>query len=229
MKPRMQLKSPSGWFAAGREVEQALLLLSDSAFRVFMWICLRAERSTGSLRLDAAQWGRLLRKSSAQLHRDLDELDRLQLCRLAGDRLVIRDRFWPYQRLDSGVSGNGDVPLPYVAAVKQAFLRPACVVSAFSAADEQLARDWERRGISLETVQRAILLGVARKYTAWLSHGTGTPITGLKYFAGIIPEVEHATPGPDYWTYVARKVHMLEVQLQRQQTQTCTPVMPETK
>ena len=30
--PRLILKQPAGWFAAGREVAQAMTLLSDGAF-----------------------------------------------------------------------------------------------------------------------------------------------------------------------------------------------------
>ena len=45
---RMELKCPSGWFAAGREVRFAATLLSDSAFKLFVWTCLHAERNLGA-------------------------------------------------------------------------------------------------------------------------------------------------------------------------------------
>jgi len=41
---RFQLKHPTGWFAAGREVACALEMLSDSTFKLFVWLCLHAER-----------------------------------------------------------------------------------------------------------------------------------------------------------------------------------------
>ena len=41
---RFQLKQPTGWFAAGREVRCALELLSDATFKLFVWLCLHAER-----------------------------------------------------------------------------------------------------------------------------------------------------------------------------------------
>ena len=46
----LRLKHPTGWFAAGREVSRALPLLSDGAFKLFklyIHLCLTAERSTG--------------------------------------------------------------------------------------------------------------------------------------------------------------------------------------
>ena len=44
---RFQLKQPTGWFAAGREVRCALELLSDATFKLFVWLCLHAERGRG--------------------------------------------------------------------------------------------------------------------------------------------------------------------------------------
>jgi hypothetical protein len=217
----MQLKSATGWFAAGREVEQALLLLSDSAFRVFMWICLRAQRSTGSLHVNAAQLARVLGKTPGDIVRDLEALVRMQMCEIADDQIVIQDRFWPYQRQ----SANTDAGSTYVAAIKRAFLGQACVVSTFTAADEKLARDWERRGIPVETVERAILLGVARKYTACLNHRAGAPITSLEYFAGILTEIQDLPASSDYWSYLAQKVQKLQAAYRGRRQSALTELM----
>ena len=46
--PPLRLKHASGWFAAGREVAEALTLLSDAAFKLFLWLCLHADRSRGA-------------------------------------------------------------------------------------------------------------------------------------------------------------------------------------
>jgi Helix-turn-helix domain len=209
MKPaRMQLKSATGWFAAGREVDEALRLLSDSAFRLFLWICLHAQRSTGSIHVNTAQLARLLGKSPPDIVRDLEELVRVRVCEVANDQIVIQDRFWPYQRQ----SANTDAASTYVAAIKRAFLGHACVVSAFTAADEKLAGDWQRRGIPAEMVERAILLGVARKYTTCLNHGVPGPITSLEYFAGVLSEIQHLPASSDYWAYLAHKVKKLQAE-----------------
>ena len=45
--PRLVLKQPTGWFAAGREVAEALALLPDPVFRLYMYLCLNADRHTG--------------------------------------------------------------------------------------------------------------------------------------------------------------------------------------
>ncbi len=222
---RMRLKSPSGWFAAGRETEEALRLLPDGAFRLFMWICLRAERSTGSMPLDTEQIARLLCRTTDEILRDLGELVRFGVCRMAFERIIVQERFWPYERN----AADDPTPPTFVATIKRAFLSHACVASVFTAADERLAREWELRNIPVATVEHAIVLGVARKYTALLKHGVGTPITSLDYFAGILPEVERAPVSSEYWTYVARKVRTLEAEYRKHQQPGSRIVVKETK
>ena len=48
--PRFILKQPAGGFAAVREFAQAIPLVSDGAFRLYVYACLRAGRHTGCLR-----------------------------------------------------------------------------------------------------------------------------------------------------------------------------------
>jgi len=45
--PRLILKQPTRWFAAVREFAQTITLLSDGAFRLCVYACLRAGRQTG--------------------------------------------------------------------------------------------------------------------------------------------------------------------------------------
>src|SRR5260370_25364954 len=44
---RLRLKRPTGWFAAGLEVAAALEVLSGDAFKLYVYLCLNAERQTG--------------------------------------------------------------------------------------------------------------------------------------------------------------------------------------
>ena len=54
--PAGKLKHPSGWFAAGWEVSRALGLLSDGAFRLFIYLCLNADRLMGIRRCVASSF-----------------------------------------------------------------------------------------------------------------------------------------------------------------------------
>jgi hypothetical protein len=46
------LKHSTGWFAAGREVAEASTLLSDAACKLFLGLCLHADRSRGAVRVE---------------------------------------------------------------------------------------------------------------------------------------------------------------------------------
>ena len=60
---RAALKNPIGWFAAGREVTRAMALLSDGAFKVYMHVCLTADRSTGRMKVVHRDIATALKKS----------------------------------------------------------------------------------------------------------------------------------------------------------------------
>jgi hypothetical protein len=150
---------------------------------------------------------------------NLDELEALAVCRVirnGGSQLVleIRDRFWPYQRQQT----PGCAPEPeteFVRKVRGLFLASACVHASFSAADEKLAIDLYRRGVSMEQVTRAILLGCARKYVAMLNAKVRTPITSLQYFADIVEEVRTSAIPESYWEPLRAKVTRMEQQWQK--------------
>jgi hypothetical protein len=205
---RFQLKCSHGWFAAGREVVNALQLLSDSTFKLFVWLCLHAERSRGAVSATPTELARTLGKTEHDICLALEELERQGVCRRKSAGVIeIRDRFWPYQRRCESTAS--DESRHYVEEVRRLFLQRRCVQSSFTAADEKLAASLFRRGISLLQVEHAILLGAARKYGAILQHGKGTPISSLHYFADLFDEVrQEITPG--YWTYIANKVKRFE-------------------
>ena len=205
---RLRLKRQSGWFAAGQEVDCALQLLSDAAFKLFVWLCLHAERSRGAVSATPAELGRTLGKNEHDICLALEELERQGVCSVKGEGAIeIRDRFWPYQRQCESSASNESHH--YVAEVKRLFLQRRCVQSSFTAADEKLAVSLFRRGIPLLQVEHAILLGAARKYSALSQHGQDAPISSLHYFADLFEEVRQQT-SPGYWTYIDRKVKTFE-------------------
>jgi hypothetical protein len=231
--PRLCLKHPQGWFAAGAEMRLALTVLSDGAFKLYAYVCLHADRRTGQFSFLQADLARALHKSERSIATYLEELRRQQVCRVEPSpnqhqrgRIDVCDSFWPYHKLASSNDSPSQEPVelqgdsqrladsqegPYVDQVRRLFLKPACVRAAFAATDERLARDWRRRGISLEQVERAIQLGCARKLVAWANQRADSPdtrqhyapITSLHYFSNVLEEVLTATVAPTYWRYVA--------------------------
>jgi hypothetical protein len=206
----MMLKHSSGWFAAGREVRLAATLLSDSAFKLFVWVCLHAERNSGRLPLVVANLARSLHKPEPEIDSCIQELVSAGVCRfLASGSIEIQDTFWPYRR-DLREANSGDTEV-YVAAIRRLFLRHRCVSSSFSPADEQLAAAWRHRGVPLDRTERAINLGVARKYAALFNNGKGSPITTLSYFENLLDEVDRANVSPDYWQHVRKRAEQFEL------------------
>lgn len=215
MKPRLTLKRPTGWFAAGHEMEQALALLSDGAFKLYVYVCLHADRCSGRLRFRQAELARSLGKSPRSITSYLNELRRQGVCQVqtAANQhqagcIEVCDPFWPYHK---------QLPAPlvsdeahYVEQIRRLFLSRSCVQGTFGTADEKLAAEWYRRHVPLEQIEQAYLLGCARKYVALLNRPSGEGISSLRYFTPLLGEVAALTVSPDYWPHLALKVAQLE-------------------
>jgi hypothetical protein len=221
---RLILKQPTGWFAAGREVAQALALLSDGAFKLYIHLCLQADRHTARAGIERTELARVLRKVPALIEADFAELQRSEVCEHRGDHVEICDRFWPYQKQ---IAGAGNPQTAFVRQARKAFLKPACVRSMFTAADEKLALNLYQRGVSLEQLHRAIWLGCARKYAAMLSGQTRLTINSLAYFASLIDEVAQPEIPASYWEHVQRRMEEMEKRwLQTGRSGSITDVIP---
>ncbi len=196
-----------GWFAAGAGFERALHRLGDPAFKVFSYICLRAERGSGCLEFERGSLARELGQSRSTLGRCLRELVAQGICTLEAapnqhrrSRLRVCAEYWPYEAQpgDEEVPGasqpNPDL-MSYVARVRELFLQPTCVQATFRTVDERLAAQWYRAGVDLERVEQAILLGSVRKSLALLEDPDGEPVRSLAYFRNLLEELrEHPFP-----------------------------------
>jgi hypothetical protein len=213
--PRLRLKRPTGWFAAGQEVATALHLLSDAAFKLYVFLCLNVDRHSARTGWEPIELANLLHRDRHSVADAVEELCRREVCvRLpAGDgRIAIEicDRFWPYEkppREERAVDQNR-----YINQVRQILSGTACMRVNFSAADERLAGILYRRGVTLVHLQRAVWLGCARKYIALLNGNEHAPmfVTSLNYFSALIDEVGETSIGEDYWKYIRHKVSQLE-------------------
>lgn len=219
---RLRLKQSSGWFAAGREFAHALALLSDGAFKVYVYACLQADRHTGRFHIQLQELARALQRSPENLLSELAELRDRAVCDMsmstaARVALEVRDRFWPYHK-HTRIHDGGTEEAEFVRRVRELFLAPACIHSSFTVADEKIAVQLCRRGISLQQVQRAILLGCARKYISATNHGVHQPITSLNYFLGTIDEIVETAIPESYWEPLRRKMVRLEQSWKSAQT-----------
>ena len=216
----LTLKRPTGFFAAGREVEQALALLSDGAFKLFVFGCLHAERRTARLRFRQADLARRLGKSPRSIGAYLQELERHGVCAVQAAAnqhqpgwIEIADRFWPYHKQSVEPPANDQAD--YLEQIRRLFSSRCCVQGTFTAADERLAAEWRRRNLSLELIRRAYLLGCARKYVALLNQPAAPLISSLRYFANLLEEVSQLSASPGYWQHLAGQVDQLELRWRR--------------
>jgi hypothetical protein len=99
---RLTLKYPTGFFAAGAEMKDALAVLSDGAFKIFVYVCLHADRRTAQLRFRMAELAQATGHSTRSLTNYLEEIRKAEVAvvyRAANQhelgRIEIGDRFWP--------------------------------------------------------------------------------------------------------------------------------------
>src|SRR5436190_280908 len=213
---RLRLKRPTGWFAAGQEMATALPMLSDAAFKLYVFLCLNVDRHTARMVWEVIDLANLLQRDRQSVTDALEELCRREVCirhpnakgGVAPDRLSVEicNRFWPYEKRpveELGIDQNR-----YVQRVRQMLSGTACVRISFSAADERLAANLYRSGVTLLHLQRAIWLGCARKYVAFLNRSENAPmfITSLHYFDNLMEEVAETSVGEDYWKHLQNTV-----------------------
>jgi len=206
----MKIKESSGWFPASGCMIEAALLLSDGAFKLFVYICLTADRETGRLRVAQGELARALGKSRRSISSYLDELSTKGVCLVrpapnqhqTGD-IEVADAFWPYYK--PGVH-SCDAHSSYLDQIRRWMLQYPIIRSSFGAADQKLAAELFAKRIPLDQIDKALLLGVCRKYLAALNSTAPSPIYTLGYFVALIEEVAHTDVADAYWEYLRRRV-----------------------
>ena len=212
----LRLKEPTGWFAAGTSFRRALQMLSDGAFKLFAHLCLEANRQTGRLEASQAELGKAIGKSRRIVGKYIEELQGKQVCSVSSAKnqygrtsFEISNEYWPYCRTMPANDRQAQADDSYMEAIKTRFTHFGCTVGKFSIRDAQFARVLQRRGVPLETVQDAMLIGAARKFVSWLNSGQSQPITTLAYFAAVISEIQERPFSAGYREYLERKVVQL--------------------
>jgi len=208
-----RLKNPTGWLAAGEGFRRALQLLSDPGFKLFAHLSLHACRITGCAQTTADDLAMALNKSRETIEIAIDELRQKGVCSVRPAKkqqpslmaFLICDEYWPYERELHVEMELGD----YVAAIRESFLALECTAGIFGGGDIRKAMEFEKRGLSLETVQDALITGACRKFTSWLDGRMSAPIGSLAYFEDLVLEMaDHPLP-PGYREYLNMQVKKL--------------------
>lgn len=211
---RLQIKN-CGWFPAGSEVLKALKILSDGAFRTYLYLSMSADRNRGSLSATYTELATELRRSRRSVSAYMEELTDLGICKVhpasnqhRRNQIEISDDFWPYSRFSSN-STESDAS-KYIDRVRSLLSARDCVRCTFSGADKNLAQSCATRGLPLEQVERGIALGCTRKYVSLLNGSDPNLIVSFAYFSEMIEEAGDENTPPGYWEYIAYQLHRLE-------------------
>ena len=117
-------------------MEQALGLLSDGAFKLYVYLCLHAQRSSGRLRFRHSELAQSLGKSPRSITSYLKELQCQGACHVEAaanqhhvGSIEIADHFWPYRKPPFETPLSDETR--YIEQVRQLFLSRACVQETF--------------------------------------------------------------------------------------------------
>lgn len=215
-KSGSKLKASSGWFAAGVSFQRALTMLSDGAFKLFAYVSLEADRGTGRYQATQTELARVLGKSRRIIGKYFAELEREGICTIssgtnqyARNIFEIRDDYWPYNRSPTIEPADRKEEDAYVAAVRDSFLATGCTRRKFGAGDAKTARVLRARGVLLELLQDALILGSCRKFVSWLNGGSPEPVASLRYFEALISEIREQPFAPEYREYLQSKLRQM--------------------
>lgn len=233
---RLRLKQAKGWFAASDGFRAALELLSDGAFRLFVYLCLEADRRTGRILTSYSELAREISRSRRVVVSYVSELDQKGVCIVRAGRnqhtrtlIEVADSYWPYvkqtrgddvtqpdpaEQLLSSSSGpqappTGEQSTNYLETVRGWYLDAECTANRFSLRDRAKVLEFHRRGLPLELIEAALLLGAARKYVSWLNGGARTTIGSLEYFEPLVAEVQDQPPSQTYREYLRARTQQL--------------------
>ena len=196
----MRIKQ-QGWFAAGPEVRNALLILSDGGFRLYFYLCLNASRATGRSRVSYAGLARDLARSRRSIASYFDELRDKRVCVTTCARnqhsrteVEICDEFWPYSK-ERGADALSAWH-SYRDSIQALLSKRACIKCSFSGADVRFAQELFERKVTLNEIEQAIALACCRKYVGLLNGTDKDIIRRFSYFRDTIEELRDPEAHP---------------------------------
>jgi len=211
---QLRLKKSANWFAAGEGFLKAMEILTDGAFKLFVFVCLKADRHSAICRVRSDQLAHALGKPIAAIQICIAEIEAKKVCSVVSNNqpgceclLRIEDEFWPYH--SPGRPPTSQCASDYIAAVRQLFLDLGCTNGRFGTSEQTQAKSLEKRGVPLDIVRDAMMIGACRKYVSWLNNGYSEPISSMAYFESVIGELLRCPPPVGYREYLPMELKRL--------------------
>ncbi len=215
---QLKIKPGLSWFPAPRQWHTLLTRLSDGAFKLFVHLCLNADRTTARFGFHQTVLACQLGKSRRSLGVYLRELQANHVCSVtsspnqhAAGTIQIEAPYWPYEDEPAQTAaGEAEMRQAYVQTIEKYLQAQACVRCRFSALDRQLAQSWFQQGVQLWHIEQAILTACARKYVSWLNGADSPPIGSLRYFKDVVEQVRQTAISSEYWEFNRAQAKRLE-------------------
>ena len=228
---KLRLKQSNGWFPAGDNFLRAIPRLSGGAFKLFVFLCLNADRQTATYTVSQRSLASAIGKSKPATEEYIAELRTKGFCSVRPSRIpyvgtsfTIDEEYWPYQ--SPNCSAAEEDSKDYVNTVRDLFLGLGCTTGRFGPPEANQARHLEKRGISLQELEDAMIVGACRKYVSWLSNGPSDPIASLHYFDSLIEEIRERPFPLGYRDYMRMEVKKLSRQWERLREKDTPPHLP---
>jgi hypothetical protein len=207
-----RLRDPRGWNAGLIKA----LILPDGPFKLYVWLRLNVRIDTGSLETSQSDLSLALHKTRSTIRANLKTLEQAEILHMKFSRnpqgrgwIQITDDYWPYEREDKYKTDDPEL-CSYLDQIRNILAERACIRTPFSTTDELLAREWYARGVTIECVGQAVLMGCARKYVSWRNGAPHTPIGSLAYFQPILAEVKEQIAPAEYWEFTRYRIERME-------------------
>jgi hypothetical protein len=97
----------------------------------------------------------------------------------------------------------------YVRRLLEAYLATPGTCGVVRRPDRLLAFQLYERGVTIEDVENALVLAVARRLVRRASAPPLAPIRSLAYFSPVIEEVLHLQLGPEYFQHLRNRIAQL--------------------
>ena len=99
-----------------------------------------------------------------------------------------------------------DAALAFVSAIRSQWEDLPMACDRWTKSNEKTAAEWFKKGVSVETARRAILLGSNRKYQSECHKGTCDKVTSLKYFTSLLDDPDLKIPSDPYWVFAKNRL-----------------------
>ena len=207
-----KLRDPRGWNVGLVKA----LALPDGPFKLYVWLRLNARLDTGSLEISQSDLAIALKKARGTIRANLRTLEEAKVCRAKFPHnpqgrgwIEIADDYWPYERQKASTNDDPEM-ISYLDQIRNILSARACIRQPLLQTDGLLAREWYARGITIEQIRQAVLMGCGRKYIAWRNGGPHTPIGSLAYFQPILAELNEEKAPAEYWEFIRERIERTE-------------------